>query len=60
MDGESNCCGGGAVGERSALVGSVRLSPCSVILSMKSENRRRNCGRGSEGNLIPKKSSLTG
>ena len=51
----------GPVGERSALLGSVRLFPCCVALRTKIENINGNCERGCKGKLILKKSKrLTG
>ena len=50
----------GPVGERSAIMGSVRLSLCSVGMPAKIENRTGNCGQGCEGKLILRKSSLSG
>ena len=58
--GGARCIRGGNVGERSTLVGSACLSPCSIVLSAKSENRNGNCDRGCKGKSIPKKSSLNG
>ena len=51
----------GPVGERSALLCSVRLFPCCVVLPTKIENINGNCERGCKGKLILKKSKrLTG
>ena len=41
--GGSDFLWGGQVGERSALVGSARLSPSSVVLPDKSDNRNGYC-----------------
>ena len=44
-----NCRRGGTVGERSSLMISAHLSPFSVVLPAKSENRNGNCEQGLEG-----------
>ena len=56
----ARCCGAGTVGERSALIVSVRLSPYYVVLPKKSENRNGNCEQGCRGKSILNKSSLSG
>ena len=58
--GGRDCCGGGPVGERRALIGSARLPPSSGFLPRKSENRNGNCEQGYKGKLIMKKSRLSG
>ena len=59
LGGGCDCRRGGPVGERSALMGSVRLSPSSVVLPAKIENINGNFELGCEGKSIPKKSSLS-
>ena len=51
---------GGKVGERSVIIGYARISPCSVVLTTKSDNRNDNFEQQYEGDLILKKLSLTG
>ena len=57
--GKRDYCGGGPVGKRIALTRSARLTPSSVVLTAKNENRNVNCERGCKGNSILKKSSLS-
>ena len=58
--GRGGQCGvGGEVGEWNALVVSMRLYPCYVVLHAKIENRNRNCEQGCKGESIMKKSSLS-
>ena len=48
------------VEERSVIIGSAHISPCSAVLPAKSENRNGKCERRFEVKLILKKSSLSG
>ena len=50
----------GRLGGRSALTGSVRLSPSSVVVPAKIENINGTLERGCAGKSIPKKSRLKG
>ena len=58
--GVRDCYGGLPVGEKSTLMDSAHLSPCPVVLPVKSENIDGNYEQRCEENSSTKKLSLSG
>ena len=57
LGGGHDCRGVGPVGERSTLMGYVRLSPSYIVLPSKIQNRNGTFEQGCKGKSIPKKPS---